>query len=131
MSLNPGLVVFSTLSDIFILGISSPFFSIAESLYTPPKTGEDFAVIKFSPTPKESIGAPCNKRFSISSSSREFETHIFASQSFALSSITLAIFVRYAKSPLSIRIPARRLPIGLRTSLYAFIAFGIPLRRVS
>ena len=46
------------LFETLILGIILPSFSIALNLYTPPKTGLLLAVIKFSPTPKESSLAP-------------------------------------------------------------------------
>ena len=50
-----GFVIFSTFSEIFIFEIILLSFSIATSLYTPPKTGEDLETIIFSPTPNESI----------------------------------------------------------------------------
>ena len=41
-------------------------------------------------------------------------------------SMCVAFLDKYAKSPLCILIPLRRLPIGFKTSSKTFIAFGIP-----
>ena len=77
------------------------FFSIATSLYTPPKTGSLFAVIKFSPTPNKSILAFCSKSDDIKRSSKELVTHILQSLKPDSSNLFLTSFERYAKSPLS------------------------------
>ena len=56
-----GMVIFSTFSLTLILGITVPSgSSMATSLYTPPNTGSDLAVIIRSPTPNRSICAPCS-----------------------------------------------------------------------
>ena len=120
--LNPGLVIFSTFSLILILGISFPSFSKADSLYTPPNTGSDLAVISLSPTPKESMQAPSWITSRIRYSSSELEITIEQSSSPASSSIFLACFVKYVMSPLSIRIPIFSGFISLKTR----IAVGTP-----
>ena len=57
--LKPGFVILPTFSLSLIFGTISPSgFSTAQSLYTPPNTGELLEVISLSPTPKESIFAP-------------------------------------------------------------------------
>ena len=85
----------------------------------------------FSPTPNESIRAPCSSTERIKYSSNELEIEIFVSVNPTTSSIILAFLVRYAISPESIRIPANVLPIGCNTSSATLIAFGIPLFNVS
>ena len=69
-------------------------FSTAQSLYTPPKTGQLLEVMSRSPTPKESILAPCWMMLAISRSSRELETVMVHSVQPASSSIFLAFLVR-------------------------------------
>ena len=114
-------------SLIFIFGIISPFFSIATNLYTPPNTASLLAVIKFSPTPKESTFAPCCINELIKYSSNEFVTHILQSAYPASSNISLTFFDRYAKSPLSNLTAEGLIPCGFKTSSNTFIAFGKPL----
>lgn len=67
------------LFETLILGIILPSFSIALNLYTPPKTGLLLAVIKFSPTPKESSLAPSSNIDVITYSSKELVPHILQS----------------------------------------------------
>lgn len=124
--MKPGVVIFDTFSETLIFGMYSPSFSIAASLYTPPNTGELWDVMRWSPTPNESIRAPCSTRSRMRCSSREFETMILHPSHPASSSISLAFAVRKARSPESIRIPQVFIPLGLRTSSNALIAFGIP-----
>ena len=112
-----GFVTFTTFSLIFIFGIIVLFFSIATSLYTPPKTGSLFAVIKFSPTPNKSILAFCSKSDDIKRSSKELVTHILQSLKPDSSNLFLTSFERYAKSPLSSLTATGRIPLGTKTSL--------------
>ena len=115
-------MIFSTFSDTLILGIVTPFFSSATSLYTPPKTGSDFDVISLSPTPKASICAPSSITSLMIYSSKELLTVIWQSCKPASSSILRACFVRYVISPLSILMPILAGFISLNT----LIAFGTP-----
>ena len=118
-------------SLILILGIIRPCSSsTAASLYTPPNTGELMEVIRRSPTPKELICAFCSSRSRIRYSSRELETTILQSGSPASSNITRAFLVRYARSPLSRRMPHSFTPMGSSVSLNALIALGTPLFKV-
>ena len=71
-----GTVIFSTFSLTLILGMISPSFSTATSLYTPPNTGSLLAVIMRSPTPNMSIFASCSSRSWIKCSSSELEAEI-------------------------------------------------------
>ena len=78
--LRPGLVIFSTVSEILMRGSNSPRSLVtAHSLYTAPNTGSDLAVIMRSPTPKESILPPWSSMEVMVYSSRLLETTIFAS----------------------------------------------------
>ena len=69
-------------------------FSTATSLYTPPKTGSDLAVINLSPTPNESMQAPCSKTSLIICSSNELDTIILQSGYPAASKAFLHFFVK-------------------------------------
>ena len=109
----------------------SPSF-IAASLYTPPNAGWSFEVIRLVPTPHEPMAAPCALSDSIRYSSRSLDAHMTASGNPASSSIFLAFFERYDKSPLSRRIPYI---LGIRSaflnSVNTLIALGTPERSVS
>ena len=122
----PGFVIFSKVSDTLIFGKQTLSLFTATSLYTAPNTGSLFAVISRSPTPKESMRAPCSSSEWIVNSSRLFDATIMQSSSPAASSIFRAFFDRYARSPESSRMPFRRLPIGISTSFATRIAFGTP-----
>ena len=101
-------------------------FSIPTNLYTPPKTGSLLAVIKFSPTPNESIFASCSIKDLIKYSSNELVAHILQSAYPASSNIFLTFLDKYAKSPLSNLTAFGLYPLGFKTSLNTFIAFGSP-----
>ena len=89
------MVIFSTFSLTLILGMMFPSSSsTAASLYTPPNTGSERAVIIRSPTPNISIWAPCINRSWIRYSSRELDTLILHSVHPASSSIFRAFRVR-------------------------------------
>ena len=121
--LKPGFVIFSTFSDIFILGIILPYFpSIAASLYTPPNTGSDLAVMSLSPTPNESITAPSRITSRIRYSSSELEMTILQSSRPFSSRIWRVFLVKYVISPLSILTP---MLVGFN-SLKTRIALGSP-----
>ena len=92
--LSPGFVIFTGFSESFILGSIVPPLSTAASLYTPPKAGVFLEVMRFVPTPQESIHAPWDKRESIKYSSKSLEAQIEASVKPASSSIFLAFFER-------------------------------------
>ena len=117
--MKPGFVIFSTFSEILIFGTMTPSVSRAASLYTPPKTGSDLAVISRSPTPKESMQAPSSRTSRMIYSSRELEMVILQSCRPASSSIFLAFLVRYVMSPESIRMPIFRGFISLNTRMAA------------
>lgn len=125
------MVIFSTASDTLIFGWHTPSLSTATSLYTAPNTGSLFAVIRRSPTPKESMQAPCSIIDVMEYSSRLLDAMILQSSNPAESSILRTSLVRYARSPESRRTPFRRFPIGSNTSLAHLMAFGVPERSTS
>ena len=88
------MVILLTFSERLIFGIISPSFSTAQSLYTPPKSGEVAEVISLSPTIKQSTFAPCDTISPIRYSSSEFDAIISQSGKPASSSIFLARFER-------------------------------------
>ena len=90
-----GTVIFSTFSLTLILGSTVPSgSSTATSLYTPPNTGSDLAVIIRSPTPNRSICAPWSSISRMRYSSSELDTEILHSVQPASSSISRAFRVR-------------------------------------
>ena len=122
-----GFVILPTFSLILILGIIVPFSSsMAVSLYTPPNTASDLAVMSRSPTPNRSICAPWLRMSSIIYSSSEFEHEILQLCQPASSSSFRAFFVRYVMSPESSRMPHFVSPRGFKTSLKTRMAFGMP-----
>ena len=120
------------LLDILIFGTTFPSASsTAASLYTPPKTGVLWEVIRLSPTPKALMQAPWSRRSRMIHSSSEFDATMEQSCSPASSNIALALRVRNARSPESILMAHFLMPMGQRTLLKALIALGIPLFRTS
>ena len=90
-----GFVILPTFSLILILGMMFPCSSsMAVSLYTPPKTASDLAVMSRSPTPNMSICAPWLRISSMIYSSSEFEHEIWHVCQPASSSILRALRVR-------------------------------------
>ena len=112
-------------------GSNTPSFSTAASLYTAPKTGSLLEVMSLSPTPKLSMQAPCSTREFMVYSSRLLDTVILQSVRPASSSAARTFLEKYARSPLSMRMPLRRLPMGSKTSLATRIAFTTPLFMMS
>ena len=133
MVLSPGLVIFQVFSESLIFGSKVPSsFCIAASLYTPPKAGQSALVISLVPTPQESMLAFCSLSEDIRFSSRSEDATMLASLNPASSSIFLAFFDMYARSPLSSLIPyfPNFTPASF-ISVNTLIALGTPERRVS
>ena len=84
-----------------------------------------------SPAPIELIFAPWVIKSLIVYSFNPFDKQIPVSLYPASSNIFLASFDKYAKSPLSIRIPLKGYPFGVRYSFATLMALGIPLCKVS
>ncbi len=86
-----GVVILAGFSLILILGRMCPWSSsMADSLYTPPKTGSEREVMSRSPTPKESMRAPWRIRSRMMYSSRALEATILQPVRPASSSISRA-----------------------------------------